>query len=128
MNIEDIYRRYQELQVWVGWTEESARRVAATAELLTPHLTALIDDFYDEIGRHPNARKVITGGQAQINRLTAEQRQRIFEPFFTTKTKGTGLGRAIAQRILEAHGGRIAVGTPPGPGAEIQLLLPRGNS
>ena len=60
--------------------------------------------------------------------LSAEQRQRIFEPFFTTKTKGTGLGMAIAQRIVEAHGGQIAVGTPPGRGAEIQLLLPRGNS
>ncbi len=60
--------------------------------------------------------------------LSAEQRQRIFEPFYTTKTKGTGLGMAIAQRIVEAHGGQIAVGTPPGPGAEIQLLLPRGNS
>ena len=69
MNTDEVYRRYQELQAWVGWTEESARRVAATAELLTPHLTALIDDFYDEIGRHPNARKVITGGQTQINRL-----------------------------------------------------------
>jgi signal transduction histidine kinase len=57
------------LQRWVGWTEASARRVAATAELLTPHLTALIDDFYDEISRHPNALKVITGGQTQINRL-----------------------------------------------------------
>ena len=60
--------------------------------------------------------------------LSAEQQQRIFEPFFTTKTKGTGLGMAIAQRIVEAHGGEIAVGTSPGPGAEIQLLLPRGNS
>jgi signal transduction histidine kinase len=69
VNIDEVYRRYQELQAWVGWTEESARSVAATAELLTPHLTALIDDFYDEIGRHPNARKVITGGQAQIKRL-----------------------------------------------------------
>jgi two-component system, LuxR family, sensor kinase FixL len=60
--------------------------------------------------------------------LNAEQRQHIFEPFFTTKTKGTGLGMAIAKRIVEAHGGQIAVGTPPGRGAEIQLLLPRGNS
>src|SRR5262249_10936336 len=60
--------------------------------------------------------------------LTAEQRRRIFEPFFTTKTKGTGLGMAIAQRIVEAHGGQIVVGTPASPGAEIQLLLPRGNS
>ncbi|HEY7156613.1 MAG TPA: ATP-binding protein [Gemmataceae bacterium] len=59
--------------------------------------------------------------------LSAEQRQRIFEPFFTTKTKGTGLGMAIAQRIIEAHGGQIRVGTPPDRGAEIQLLLPRGN-
>jgi signal transduction histidine kinase len=69
VDIEAVYRRYQELQAWVGWTDESARRVATTAELLTPHFPALIDDFYDEIGRHPNARKVITGGQDQINRL-----------------------------------------------------------
>jgi signal transduction histidine kinase len=64
-----MYRRYQELQSWVGWTDESARRVAATAELLAPHLVALVEDFYEEIDRHPDARKVITGGQAQINRL-----------------------------------------------------------
>lgn len=69
MNIEDIYRRYQELQAWVGWTDECAQQVAATAELIAPHLVALIDDFYEEIGRHPNARKVITGGQIQIERL-----------------------------------------------------------
>jgi two-component system sensor kinase FixL len=57
--------------------------------------------------------------------LTAEQRQRIFEPFFTTRTKGTGLGMAIARRIVEAHGGQIAVGTDHGPGAEILITLPR---
>jgi PAS domain S-box-containing protein len=57
--------------------------------------------------------------------LGAEQRQRIFEPFYTTKTKGTGLGMAIAKRIVEAHGGRIAVGPGAGRGAEILLLLPR---
>ena len=58
--------------------------------------------------------------------LTPEQRQRIFEPFFTTKTKGTGLGMAIAKRIVEAHGGQIAVGAGAGPGAEILITLPRG--
>ncbi len=57
--------------------------------------------------------------------LNAEQRQRIFEPFYTTKTKGTGLGMAIAKRIVEAHGGRIAVGTGSDRGAEIVLTLPR---
>jgi signal transduction histidine kinase len=57
--------------------------------------------------------------------LNAEQRQRIFEPFFTTKTKGTGLGMAIASRIVVAHGGRIDVGNAIGAGAEIVLVLPR---
>jgi hypothetical protein len=57
--------------------------------------------------------------------LTAEQRQKIFEPFYTTKTKGTGLGMAIARRIVEAHGGQIAVGPGSGRGAEIVLTLPR---
>lgn len=60
--------------------------------------------------------------------LNAEQRQRIFDPFFTTKTKGTGLGMAIARRIVEAHGGRIGVGPDSGRGTEIVLVLPRGKT
>jgi two-component system, LuxR family, sensor kinase FixL len=60
--------------------------------------------------------------------LNLEQRQRIFEPFFTTKTKGTGLGMAIAKRIVEAHGGQIAVGPGEGRGAEILITLPRDAS
>jgi C4-dicarboxylate-specific signal transduction histidine kinase len=57
--------------------------------------------------------------------LNAEQKQHIFEPFYTTKTKGTGLGMAIAQRIVEAHGGMIALGPAKGGGAEIRMTLPR---
>jgi signal transduction histidine kinase len=57
--------------------------------------------------------------------LSAEQKQRIFDPFFTTKTKGTGLGMAIAKRIIEAHGGHISVGPDCSNGAEICIVLPR---
>ena len=53
------------------------------------------------------------------------QRQKIFEPFFTTKKKGTGLGMAIAKRIVEAHGGRIAVNGNSSFGAEFAITLPR---
>jgi signal transduction histidine kinase len=66
---DKLFHRYQELQSYVGWTEEDARRVQSLAILLDPHLLPLIDDFYAEIERHPDARKVITGGAAQIERL-----------------------------------------------------------
>lgn len=56
--------------------------------------------------------------------LNAEQRQNIFHPFYTTKTHGTGLGMAIAKRIVEAHGGQLAVGEQTNSGAEIVLIVP----
>lgn len=57
--------------------------------------------------------------------LTDEQRAHIFDSFFTTKAKGTGLGMAIAKRIIQSHGGSIEVGDRRGPGAEIIVTLPR---
>lgn len=60
--------------------------------------------------------------------LDASQARRIFEPFFTTKSRGTGLGMAISKRIIEAHGGRIEVRNHPDGGAEVHILLPRGDA
>jgi two-component system sensor kinase FixL len=57
--------------------------------------------------------------------LTPAARHSVFEPFFTTKTKGTGLGMAIARRIVDAHGGQIAVGIELQVGAEFVVTLPR---
>jgi signal transduction histidine kinase len=56
--------------------------------------------------------------------LDTEQTRRVFEPFFTTKAKGTGLGMAIAKRVVEAHHGTLATLTSDGPGAAFQLILP----
>jgi signal transduction histidine kinase len=69
MDQDQVYRRYQELQRYVGWTDEDAARVHRLMPVVQPHFAALIDDFYAEIERHPNARKVITGGAQQIARL-----------------------------------------------------------
>lgn len=58
--------------------------------------------------------------------FTLDAVESVFEPFFTTKQKGTGLGMAIARRIVDAHGGHIEAGGTIGQGAEIRLVLPRG--
>jgi two-component system sensor kinase FixL len=56
--------------------------------------------------------------------IPAEVLQKIFTPFFTTKARGTGLGLPTAKRIVEAHGGSIAVKSPDGGGTTVELLLP----
>ncbi|MBF5043053.1 HAMP domain-containing histidine kinase [Aggregicoccus sp. 17bor-14] len=54
------------------------------------------------------------------------ERERIFEPFHTTRTRGTGLGLAVARRVVEQHGGSIRVQEAPGGGALFTVVLPRG--
>jgi signal transduction histidine kinase len=78
---------------------------------------------HTEFEGHPALEVLIRDNGPGLNE---EQRRNIFVPFFTTKSRGTGLGMAIAKRIVEAHGGRIAVGDPNHPGVEISILLPRG--
>ncbi|HEX5760204.1 MAG TPA: HAMP domain-containing sensor histidine kinase [Thermoanaerobaculia bacterium] len=49
---------------------------------------------------------------------------RLFDLFYSTRKGGTGLGLAIADRIVRAHGGRIAVRGAPGGGAVFAIALP----
>lgn len=52
--------------------------------------------------------------------------KQIFDPFFTTKraSGGTGLGLPIAYRIVEEHGGTIAVSSQLGVGSTFQVRFP----
>ena len=56
--------------------------------------------------------------------IPADQREWIFEPFHTTKgIRGTGLGLAVTQRVIEEHEGRIEIGDTKGSGATVRIVL-----
>lgn len=57
--------------------------------------------------------------------IPEERHERVFEPFHTTKgTRGTGLGLAVTERIVQEHGGRIHLSSGEGQGATFRVILP----
>lgn len=59
--------------------------------------------------------------------IPVEDLDRIFIPFFTTRSRGYGIGLALTQKIILAHGGRITVENAR-PGAVFRCRLPVANS
>jgi signal transduction histidine kinase len=53
---------------------------------------------------------------------------RLFVPGFTTKETGSGVGLAIAERVVAAHHGRITVDSEEGRGTTITITLPTDKS
>jgi PAS domain S-box-containing protein len=56
--------------------------------------------------------------------ISPEVRDRLFQPFVTTKHRGSGLGLAIAKRVIESHGGKIALENRPQGGSVVRINLP----
>jgi signal transduction histidine kinase len=56
--------------------------------------------------------------------IPADVLPRVFEIFFSTKPGGTGLGLALCQRIIEEHGGTIALESAPEAGTAATIVLP----
>lgn len=76
--------------------------------------------------------KLVDDGQVAISisdtgmGIPTEAQPRIFEEFFTTKELGvgTGMGLAIAQRVIQSHKGSISFSTIVGVGTTFTILLP----
>jgi len=56
--------------------------------------------------------------------IRQENLPRIYDPYFTSKPAGTGLGLAVAQKIMDAHGGAIEVESSEGTGTRVSLRFP----
>ena len=56
--------------------------------------------------------------------LPDEIKDKVFQPYFSTKKRGSGLGLPIARRIVEEHGGYLAVHAESGRGTDFVIQLP----
>lgn len=75
------FERYQQLQQYIGWTPVDVERVVAIGRLVTPHLSTVIDDFFDVLRQHPATLRAITGGAEQLARLKLVLTQWLIEMF-----------------------------------------------
>ncbi len=64
--------------------------------------------------------RLINGGTA----IPVEVLPHVFEFFFSTKPGGSGIGLALCQRIMDEHGGSIAIDSTPAQGTTVTLALP----
>ncbi len=56
--------------------------------------------------------------------IPSDKLDKIFDPFFSSKEGGTGMGLAVAYRIVKEHGGEINVESEVGKGTEFRIWLP----
>lgn len=91
-------------------------------------------------GRHPTRRGGVTLTVHDTGPgIAAEDLPHVFDPFYRSSSEsmrrasgshkgGAGLGLALAQWIVEAHDGAIAVSSAPGAGATFTVDFPRGGA
>jgi len=56
--------------------------------------------------------------------IPPEVQEKLFTPFFTTHARGTGLGLALSQQLVRAHGGEIRVESGVGKATTFTIELP----
>ena len=109
--------------------------VLADREKLRQVFANVLDNAIDALGAVVEGRRIelfIENGARKATvrvrdngcGIAADRIDRIFNPFFTTKEKGTGLGMAIAKKIVEAHEGSIDVVSEAGRGTDLVITLP----
>ncbi len=112
--------------VWLRGDGEQLRQV--WLNLVNNALDAMADGGTLTVSWRP-----APGGRAVVEfadegtGMSPEHLPRVGEPFFTTKPGGTGLGVAIAQRIVERHGGTLVFESAPGRGTVARVSLPAEN-
>ncbi len=108
------------------WPLDESRLRQVLTNLITNALEASPAGSSVEACVSARERRLVFTVRDHGDGLPPGQEHRLFEPFFTTRAKGTGLGLAVAQRIVEMHGGALRAANHPQGGAVFEVELPRG--
>lgn len=115
----DVSDRLPELEVDASQVQQALLNVVLNGIQAMPSGGRL------EISIREGGDRVLIRVRDQGSGIAAEDRARIFEPFFTTKARGTGLGLALARKLIEAQGGRMRLeDNPSTTGSSFLIELP----
>ncbi len=128
--VVDLYSTRRSIAVrWDGWPEKFW--IDADPGLMRQVFSNLVKNAVEAMGergtltlalhREATTLSVRVGDTGHGLRTPADE---IFEPTFTTKETGTGLGLAVARKIVEDHGGQLTAIETSGPGATFEVTLP----
>ena len=112
---------------------EPAAPVAADPEKVKQIVINLVANSIDALRGGGTLTLRVTGGDESPRveviddgpGIEASVLESVFDPFFTTKPAGTGLGLAIVRKIVDQHGGSIAIDSVPGKGTRVTVGLPK---
>src|SRR6185503_21393193 len=97
-------------------------------------LTNLLRNALEAVGDGEGSIQIVTSSSESGVRVSVqdsgpgvaeEVRRRLFRPFSTGKASGTGLGLAVAKKLVEVHGGELVLASGGSEGARFDMFLPR---
>ncbi len=133
--IAEEVRRGDGIPVEILLEGEWPSRIHADEALLRQAFHNLVRNAVEAARTGPEPRKVVLRGRTGEGAVTIdltdsgpgfppEILSKLFTPFVTTKERGTGLGMALAQKVIVSHDGGIEAGNLEEGGGRVTATLP----
>ncbi len=109
-------------QVFMNFIKNAIEAIEGSGEVRI--LTRMVTDFHLVEEGLKGIKMVSVEVRDDGRGIRPENLEKVFTPFFTTKPTGTGLGMAIAYKVIKDHGGLFGIESSPGAGTKVVVYLP----
>ena len=117
------------------WAVDIDLPIMGDPKMLYQAFLNIIKNAIEALEEHPGNGEIAINGGSDGKRvwitirdngpgIPADIQTKIFDKFFTTKSRGTGLGLAVVQEIIQAHGGEIELESQCGVGTSFTFRFP----